>query len=816
MSHRLLFSVALIAVFASTFAVRAEGLFVPIVDKQAAPASAFPFPPDVRRPNIMPVDPSRLPFRITSCKVDVRIEENVATTSIEQSFLNLSGRDLEVRMMVPIPAGAAINTSALSMDGQMIEGKLYNAEEAQRIYESIVRQRRDPALLRYAGDNLYEARIFPVPPNQERKLKFSYTQMLTATAGLYDFRHILTTSQHYADGVGNYELSCQIRSKNGLGPVYSSSHHVAIDRPDANTAVVKLTGTNLSFENDLRLYYAPSKGEVAFRVLTHRVSESDDGYFMLIGRADESLDKTKLPAKELVFVVDRSGSMQGPKIQQTKNALKFCLNSLSERDRFNLITFSTEVEGLSSSAMLTATKENITKALAAVDQIEASGGTNIDGALRAALGSDFSEGAATAKMVVFMTDGLPTNGVTDMGEILRGVKDTNKKAKVRFFNFGVGDDVNTHLLDQLALDQDGTSTYVSPREDIEIKVSDFFAKIKNPVMTDAFFDFGSASGANSIYPKKIPALFKGGEFVLTGRYKGSGPGEIVLTGNVAGEQKRIVVKAEWPAHSLDNAFLPRVWAMRKIGHLLESMRLNGQNPEIVREIVDLATRHGIVTPYTSQLVLEPNMPGVQAPMPMTRFSGRRGGGLDRDEASDFRANAPAKTPMEALQKQDAAKKETLSAASALGNKARAMETGENATALAASEKDLKDASGAFADKPSAKAAKGTTVEEQRFQMANAMNAQTKADGSKYSALDALYVEQAQASLIRNVGSRTFYSRGGVWVDSQAKADAKPKVIKLFSPEYFDLLKHDAEMGAVLALGGKIIVAGGGDTYQIEE
>ena len=389
---------ALFALVIACGAARAEGLFVPIVEHKAVPASTFTSVPDVvrpgpPRPGPMPIDPSRLPFRITSCKVDVRIEENVATTSIEQSFLNLSGRDLEVKMMYPIPNGASINNSALSMDGQMVEGKLYNAEEAQRIYQSIVQQRRDPALLRYAGDNLYEASIFPVPPNQERKLKFSYTQMLTATAGLYDFRHILSTSQHYGEGIGHYEFNCQIRSKNGLGPVYSSSHQVAVDRPDANTAVVRLTGTNLSSENDLRIYYSPSKSDVSFRVIAHRVSESDDGYFMLIGRADESLDKSKAPAKELVFVVDRSGSMQGPKIQQTKNALKFCLNSLSERDRFNLITFSTDVEPVSGGAMMTATKDNIKKALAAVDQIEASGGTNIDGALRAALGSDFTEGS---------------------------------------------------------------------------------------------------------------------------------------------------------------------------------------------------------------------------------------------------------------------------------------------------------------------------------------------------------------------------------------------------------------------------------------
>ncbi len=815
----------LVALLSTAICVRAEGLFVPIIEKQAVPSTAFPVQQAIRPHPIPPLpDSSRLPFRITSCKVDVRIEENVATTNIEQSFLNLSGQNLEVKMMYPIPAGAAINNSSLSMDGQMIEGKLYNSDEAQRIYQSIVQQRRDPSLLRYAGENLYEASIFPIPPNQEKKLKFSYTQMLTATAGIYDFKHILSTSQHYSDGIGQYELSCQIRSKNGIGPVYSSSHQVGIDRPDQNTAIVKLSGSNLSSENDLRIFYSPSKGDVAFRVLTHRVSESEDGYFMLIGRADESMDKAKMPAKELVFVVDRSGSMQGPKIQQTKNALKFCLNSLSERDRFNLITFSTDVEGLSSSAMLPATKPNIDKALAAVDQIEASGGTNIDGALRAALGSDFTEGPATAKMIVFMTDGLPTNGVTDMGEILRGVKEINKKFKVRFFNFGVGDDVNTHLLDQLANDQEGTCTYVSPREDIEIKVSDFFSKIKNPVMTDVFFDYGSGSGANSIYPKKIPALFKGAEFVLTGRYKGSGPGEIVLTGNVAGESKRIAVKMDWPARSLDNSFLPRVWAMRKIGHLLESMRLNGQNPEIVQEIVDLATRHGIVTPYTSQLVLEPGMPQAmngQRPPAQNRGGGGGGfGGGDRDGPAlrtrgfAIEEEAP-KAPAAALKSQVEAKRDAGKDAERLSRKAAELQTGENATALAAAEKDLKEARTAYADKPASRASAGTSVVEQRRQMANALNS-VREERAMLNDADAQYLEEAQAQRIKQVGARTFYNRGGVWVDSQTKADAKPKVIKQFSPEYFELLKKDTELGAVLALGGKILVTSGGETYQIEE
>ena len=781
---------ALFLFFSSALPVRAEGLFVPMLDKHAAAMRPTP-------PSPGPFNPAHLPFRITSAKVDVRIDENTATTSIEQSFLNLSGRDLEVKMLYPLPSGAAINNSALSMDGQMIEGKLYNADEALRIYQSIVAQRRDPALLRYAGDCLYEASIFPVPPNQERKLKFSYTQLLTSTAGIYDYKHALSASSHYADGIGSYEFTCTIHSKNGIGPVYSSSHDVDIERRDANTATVRLKGAHFTSDNDLRLCYALDKGAAVFRVLTHRVSDNEDGYFMLIGRADDPLKGAPLPSKEIVFVVDRSGSMQGPKIQQTRSALKFCLNSLSERDRFNLITFSTDVEGLSGGDLLQATPENIKKALAGVDQIEASGGTNIDGALRAALGSNFSSTPGSTRMIVFMTDGLPTNGVTDMNEILRGIKEANREKNVRFFNFGVGDDVNTRLLDQLASDHSGTSTYVSPREDIEIKISDFFAKVKNPVLTEVAFDFGMSAGANSVYPRKIPALFKGAEFVLTGRYKGTGPGEIALTGRVGSDLKRMTLNVDWPARSLDNSYLPRVWAMRKIGYLLEQIRMNGANPEIIKEITDLSTRHGIVTPYTSQLVLEPGMTaGVT-----------NGSGLP--------VNRPRSSPVEALARNFEINDKVRTDAVAAASNAYSIQSGDGATGLANWEKELQSVRNGAVNGFGISYGNGRSKAEQLAQCNSAMKMQPNDLGYKDIDKDGKLLDQLQQNAIRSVGVRTFYNRGGVWVDAQA-AKQKQVVVKQYTPEYFALLKTDKEMGQVLALGNSILVCQNGTLYQIEE
>ena len=800
----LILTVVATLALAVTMPARAETLFIPIINGKVAAVLPAPVPD-----NHFPIEPSPIPqpvqsfpFRITSSRVDVRIDENVATTSMEQSFLNLTGRDLEVRVMIPLPAGAAINNSALSMNDQMVEGTLYDARQAQSIYESIVMQRRDPALLRFVGENLYEARVFPIPPNQERRLKFGYTQVLQSNGGLYDYKHILSGSQLYQGGIEKFQFECVIHSKTPLGPVYSPTHQVSIERRDERTAAIKLSGINLATDRDFRLYYAPSAGEIALRLVAHRASGSDDGYFMLLGRVDDQLEKSRILPKELVFTVDTSGSMRGEKMEQTKNALRFCLQSLSDQDRFNLISFSTDVNALSNH-LLNATKENIQKALASVDGLEASGGTNIDGALQAALGNDFSDGPAKSRMVVFMTDGLPTVGTSDIQSILKNVQSANQKSRVHIFNFGVGNDVNTHLLDKMAADFDGVSSYVAPREDIEIKVSDFFSKIKHPVMTDINLDFG-ASNAMSVYPRRIPALYRGGEIMLLGRYKASGPGEVILTGNVGGEQRRITVMADWPARELDNSYLPRVWAMRKVGYLLEDLRLYGENQEIVREVTELAQRHGIVTPYTSQLVLEPGMQ--QNPNGRLQRGGERG----------FDNNAPV-SASKAMDRMETAKKDGEFKARDVAREAHSMVSGDAAVALAEFERDLKDASAA----PSEAAGFEKRDVSGSRRLAAALNADKslKGDlGAGWKGVEAAAeaIQRAQTEAVKHIGARTFYHRDGIWIDSMAKSEAKPVVIKTFSKEYFELLKNEPALGPVLALGGRILVAVKDVVYQIEE
>ncbi len=800
----------------------AQAVLMPVLNNEVM----LPMPPppidDVRhRPFIPPQ--TNLPFRIVASTVHVRIDENVATTTMEQSFQNLSGQNLEVRVMIPLPNGASVNASSLSMNGTMIEGQLHNATEAQSIYESIVVRRKDPSLLRFAGENMYEARIFPVAPNEEKKFKFSYTQVLTLDGGLYDLRHILAGSALYQHGVENFNLDVQIHSKSAIGPVYSPSHKVQVDRPDENTASIKLTGTNITSDQDFRLLFAPATNDVAMKLLTHRGSDGEDGYFMLVGRADSQLVNAKIIPKEIVFVLDISGSMQGEKMDQARNAIKFCLNSLKEQDRFNFISFSTDVSVFANN-LLPATKENIKKAVTNVDQLEATGGTNIDGALRAAFANDFTDGGATTKMIVFMTDGLPTVGTTDPDSILQTVQNANKKNKIRFINFGVGNDVNTHFMDILANSNDGATTYVAPREDIEVKVSDFYNKIRNPFMTEVTVDYGDGGKASSIYPRKLNALYRGTEFLLVGRFKGSGPGHITLSGNVAGEQKQIHLDVNWPSREVDNAYLPRVWAMRKIGHLMEDLRLHGNNTEIVSELVALAQRHGIVTPYTSQLVVEP---GQGQPVPDRRLAPRDPRTDDTFGATNTPAAVAPMKAEEALSRNSEQMKKIADGAGAIRERAQTMQTGDVAVALATVEKGLKDAESSTPSTNGFKMdsddkSKQMAGKEMNRSMGAAMRADAKRAASGGGSVEESdekageQMAQAQAAQVKQVGSRTFYNRGGVWVDSIAKSDAKMTVVKLFSPEYFALIKGDASLASVLALGGKIVVCSKDVTYQIEE
>jgi len=233
--------------------------------------------------------------------------------------------------------------------------------------------------------------------------------------------------------------------------------------------------------------------------------------------------------------------------------------------------------------------------------MEAVGGTNINQALLAALEADPRDDARPY-LIVFMTDGEPTVDVTDPGQILKNVAEKNSR-RVRFHVLGVGTEVNTHLLDKLAEMNRGTRDYCTENEELELKLSAFVGRLANPVLTDIVLKIDGLR-TSDVYPQQIPDLFRGNDILVLGRYEGDGHRAVKVTGRLPDETATLTYEGEFPERNSHNDFLPRLWANRKVAYLLDQIRLHGRSQELVDEVIRLATRYGIVTPYTSALILE--------------------------------------------------------------------------------------------------------------------------------------------------------------------------------------------------------------------
>ena len=540
------------------------------------------------------VNPQPLPVKYHRVKVD--INNGVATTSIDQVFRNDYDADLEATYMFPIPEEAAIKDFALYMNGKRVSGELLDKDKARQIYEDIVRRMKDPGLLEYAGRNMFKARVYPVPKHGETRIEIVYQQTLNYDAGVYKYVYPLNTEKFSPKPLEEVTISAKVTSKVAIKSIYSPSHEVDT-KLDRFTASCGFEAKNVRPDKDFVMYYTVSEKEMGLNLLTYREKAGEDGYFIML-LSPGQLDARAIE-KDIIFVLDTSGSMAGDKIDQAKAALRFCVNRLGESDRFNIVNFASDVNTFRDT-LVDATKDNISNASDFVGKFQARGGTDISNALLASLRM-FGD-SKRPRMVVFLTDGEPTVGTTNPNDILKNVADANG-VKARVFIFGVGSDVNTHLLDKMAEVQRGVCEYVVPGEDIEVKVSSFYSKISEPVLSDIKLDFGKIK-VKDMYPTALPDIFKGSQLVLFGRYEGAGAVAITLTGNVNGSEKRMTFEDRFPEASTENDFIPRIWATRKIGYLMGEIRLKGENKELIDEIVKLSKEHGIMTPYTSFLVLE--------------------------------------------------------------------------------------------------------------------------------------------------------------------------------------------------------------------
>lgn len=690
-------------------------------------------------------------LKIDHHRVRVAIDGQIARTEISMEFENDGSGLAEGTFIFPLPMGAAVENLVMYINGVPIEARVLEADEARAYYDEIVRQYRDPALLEYIGQSVVQANVFPIPPGESRRIEITYSQVLTFDNGLFEYSYPMDVSNLTTfRNIEEMSIFVEVSSDRPVSTIYSPTHDIAISRSqDDRSFSVGFEARDYRSEGDFTLYWGIDSDVIDVTLLTYRESATQDGFFMLLVQPPLEMAREQVVPRDIIIVLDQSGSMTGPKWEQAQQASIYVLDQLNPEDRFNVVLFSTGWRVFSNQL------EPASVAGEAQDWIAGmfpEGGTNINGALLTALDMvDVASERPTT--IIFLTDGLPTEGETDPDRIVENVLNA-APSNVRLFGFGVGDDVDTFLLDQIAGALRGATSYVRPSERIDEEVASLYNRISAPVLTDVELAI-DGTRIDMLYPgEPLPDLFAGTQLALVGRYRDAvDDATIRLSGVVNGERQTFIYDGfSFRERAGGEAFIARLWATRRIGDLLNRIRLYGENDELVDSIVNLSIRYGIITPYTSFLIDENDI---------LSQSGRE----------------------QAVQSLSQSASSLAGARSGAGAVTAADAVGGLASASAPAPLALPTASAMMPG-----------------QSGGAM------ESAGYT-----------PSPIQTVGSKTFIWRDGVWTDTTYNPDdaSAPRVtVEFLSDAYFNLLLELPELADYFAIGQQVIVVIDGTVYEV--
>jgi Ca-activated chloride channel homolog len=692
------------------------------------------------------------PLEVKYHKVEVDIHDMAATTSIDQEFYNPTDQHLEGFYLFPIPAGAVINKFSMFINGKETEAELLDAKKARSMYEDIVRRNIDPALLEYYQQGLFKVRIFPIEPRSTKRVKISYHQILNSDNGTAEYVYPLNTEKFSAKELQDVVVKVNISSQSPLRNIYCPTHEVDIVHKSAGQAVVSYEAHHVKPDKDFSLFFKSDSGKIGLSALTYREAGDPKGFFLLDIAPNFEIKDQDIEDKDITFVLDVSGSMAGDKLHQAMQALLFCINNLNKGDRFEVIRFSTEAEALFS-GLVEANPENRQRAIKFVESLKAVGGTNIEDALNLALQQKGN--GLRPQAVLFITDGKPTINETDENKLVDLVK-KRAQGNVRIFTFGIGHEINTHLLDRITAQTHASRSYIGPKEDIEIKISNLYTKIQSPVLTGLKLTTDSSLRLSLVYPQDLPDLFKGAAITILGRFEGTGTRALFLEGRLKGKNVHYEYQLDFSDRERKNEFIAPLWASRKVGWLLDQIRLNGENKELVDEVTELARKYGIITPYTSYLIVEDEQRQVA-----TR----------RLQPNELSFSLPAPVAREAMKRSYAEMKD-------------------------------KEGSGSVTASKSVQSLNDARNLEQPQQ------------------LDIIAGDNGRKSTqqVRNILGRAMYQNGNAWIDPaiQKKGYRKNVQIQYGSEEYFNLLKEKPLTARFLALGQNVKFILEDTLYEVTE
>ncbi len=727
----------------------------------------------------------------SSSRVHVELADRVLRYEVTETFVNRGSRLGEADYLFPLPAGAAFQDLQLSINGELVAGEVLDAGQARGVYEDIVRRQRDPGLVEWMGAGLLRARIFPIAAGDEKTVvvRFQSVARREGDAIRVDYRRsgagcreltvgcpsILPAGASVARGdsepgengsESREEFTLSYKSSDAFGTPYSPTHTLVNDR-DGNERTVRIEGDAPDITILLPIPHATA---AAVTMLPY--APGDGPGFALITVSPPVVHAPATP-RDVTFVLDVSGSMSGRKIEQARAAGRDLLATLTPQDRFRLIDFSTDVRTFRDDYER-ATPEHVREAERYLDELEADGATNIEGALRRALEPPLEDGdslgtGTTARLpiVLFITDGEPTIGEQSPDALV--AQATSHLGHTRLFTFGLGADVNTSLLEQLALQGRGTSQFVRPDESVERVVSLVAHRLTDPVITDLAFRTDGVR-LTEMLPETMTDLFAGQDLVLLARYEGSGQAHLRFSGRTAAGPVTWTSDVVFPDRERANPFVARLWATQRIGYLEAARHKSGPSAELDTELRSLGERFGIPTELTSYLVREPVVAGT--PLPAAGQFGMQGGPM---------IGAP--TVENSLQGKGSGdlKKDVLR----LEAQVVTGVTDEAAPAAAPSP------TAAFAQARAAAAQRAATT-------------LTAADSTTTLAVGA---GDARPGAVQRAGDRTFVQQDSVWTDTRFHAGMRVVRVQPFSAGYFALLQGMPDLRTAFAIGERVIVAG---------
>ncbi|HEX8000610.1 MAG TPA: VIT and VWA domain-containing protein [Pyrinomonadaceae bacterium] len=567
------------------------------------------------------------PLKHTTVKAE--ISGFLSRVQVTQEFENPFKDKIEAVYTFPLPQNAAVDDMTMLVGDRTVKGKIMRREQAQAVYEAAKNRGQVASLLDQERPNIFTQSVANIMPGERVVVTISYVETLKYEDGSYEFVFPMVVGPRYVPGAptgrqgggfspdttrvpdgsritppvaakgtrAGHDISVEVTLDAGvpLDGLKSDSHEVEVDRRGAGSAVVKLKDKETIPNKDFILKYDVAGRKVEDAVLTHRSAKG--GFFTLILQPPDRVTAEDVTPKEIVFVLDTSGSMSGFPIEKAKEAMKLALEGLYPQDTFNLITFAGDTSILFEKPV-PATKENLEKAQKFLETREGGGGTEMMKAIRAAL--DPSDAADHIRIVCFMTDGYVGDDMTIISEV-------QKHPNARVFSFGIGSSVNRFLLDKMAEHGRGEVEYVALTDDGSAAARRFHERVRSPLLTDITVDWSGLPVAD-VYPQRIPDLFSAKPVILSGRFTGGGRGTIRLKGKMSGRDFVREIPIELPQSQPQHDVLATLWARTRIDDLMSQDYAGAQHgtmrPELQETITQLGLEYRLMTQFTSFVAVE--------------------------------------------------------------------------------------------------------------------------------------------------------------------------------------------------------------------